>query len=254
MSTDKPIRQSALKYLAKSPAHYRDYLEHGMEATPAMLLGTAVHRLVLGGPTVHWFDGERRGKAWQEFRANLPGELILNAREYDTARAIADRVKEEAADTLEGCAFETQIEWSFFGRRCQSTIDAFKPGVVIELKVSKTADPRYFWPHMAVQHWEAQLAFYERALASSSDVNCAEAPPRELVIIAVEPKRPYACTVFHLPEEARKQGRKKIHAWMELLLQCERDDYWPAYADKPVKLAAPEWVADELEEDEEEVG
>jgi len=234
--------------MAKSPAHYRYYLEHGTEETAAMRLGTAVHRLVLGGPPVHCFDGERRGKKWEEFRDNLPGQLILNAREYDCARAIASAVKREAGELLDGCVCEAAIDWEFFGRPCRSTLDAFKSDAIIELKVSMTADPRYFWLHMAKQHWDAQLSFYERALMHAT----GDDGKRDLYIIAAEPKPPYPVTMFRLPEEARQLGRKKLHAWMEQLLACEKNDYWPAYADRVTDLQAPEWVSDELDEEDEE--
>lgn len=246
------VRLSTLKWMAESPAHYRHVKEHGIETTRAMRIGTAVHRSVLGGTPVQVFDGQRRGKAWDEFRVMHAGEEILTAGEYDTARAIADAVKSDASAmaVFDGCSLETHIEWSFMGRRCSSTPDAYNARRVVELKVSATSNPRWFWRHMDRQHWDAQLSFYEMALASASAVDGLQSPARDLIIVAVEPKPPYPVTVLHLPNEARMMGRKKVVSWFELLLQCERENYWPAYADKPVRLAAPEWIAEQSDEEE----
>lgn len=41
-----PVRFSQLKWMSRSPAHYRYYLEQPFEPTKAMRLGTAVDALL----------------------------------------------------------------------------------------------------------------------------------------------------------------------------------------------------------------
>src|ERR1700690_1852895 len=89
-----PVRFSRLRLMGKSPAHYK----HGYVAgTKPMLVGSAVHAALLGGPAVVVWDGVRRGKDYDAFVSDqLAGTLILSegeAREraYMVARMGANR-------------------------------------------------------------------------------------------------------------------------------------------------------------------
>ncbi|MEM9194841.1 MAG: PD-(D/E)XK nuclease-like domain-containing protein [Myxococcota bacterium] len=83
-----------LKLMARSPAHYAAYQDL-TEPTAAMRLGTAVHALALGGDLIR-YDGERKGNAWQSFKALVDGadHYVFDAPHRGNAWKAA---KEEAA-------------------------------------------------------------------------------------------------------------------------------------------------------------
>ena len=69
----EPIHFSRLKEARKSAAHLFAALnrtEH--HDTPAMLTGRVVHSFWLEGIEPIVYPGERRGKAWQEFKRSKP--------------------------------------------------------------------------------------------------------------------------------------------------------------------------------------
>jgi hypothetical protein len=242
--TLNPVRFSRLKLIARSPLHYAAAT---VEETMAMEVGSAVHSLVLGGKLVVQYVGEpdeatgeikkvvRRGKAWEAFRAEHAGDLILTAGEYQAARAIADAV---LANPLAAAALDGQREveraWQFGRRACGGRIDCVTADGVTELKVSNTADPARFVWHALRMGWLSQLAWYLDGLAAGGTML------EHARIVAVEPKPPYAVTVFKLSAATLDQARRTYRSWFERLLVCEATDEWPPYAQSEVELDVPD--------------
>jgi len=65
---DCAVHFTTLRYMSQSPAHYRARCESPFEPTPAMRFGTLVHMLCFEQPGVQVWQGDRRGKAWEQFR------------------------------------------------------------------------------------------------------------------------------------------------------------------------------------------
>lgn len=236
-----PVRFSRLKLIARSPLHYAAAT---VEQTMAMEVGSSVHSLVLGGdPIVAWRkvseNGNpcpRRGKDFEAFKADqAPKTIILTPDEYDAAKAIADAVKANrlAMRALDG-DHEVEARWRFGTRDCGGRIDAITADGVTELKVSQTAEPAKFIWHALKMGWLAQDTWYLDGLAAGGRLL------EHARIVAVEPKRPFAVTVFKLTPNAIDQARRTYRLWFERLLSCEASDQWPPYAQNEVDLDVPD--------------
>lgn len=239
--TLEPVRYSRLKLMGRSPAHYAAAT---FDETMAMEVGSAVHSLVLGGqPLVAWRKVSdagnpcpRRGKDYDAFVADQdPHALILTASEFDAANAIAASVQRNrlAMAALDG-EHEVERSWRFGDRACAGRIDALPFDGVSELKITMTADPRRFIWHALRMGWLSQDVWYLDGCAAGGDAR------RTCRIVAVEPKPPFAVTVFKLTPQAMDQARRTYRLWFEQLLVCEATNEWPPYAQNEVDLDVPD--------------
>ena len=233
-----PVRWSHLKNMCQSPAHYRYRLEHPISETPAMRIGTYVHKLLLGGPRlVEVYPGDRRGKAWEEFDAAY-GKIatVLNRSEGETASRIANAVMEhkQAMELLYSGAREETISWVQTGRVCVGTPDVASASVLVDLKVTVSADPKILRWHAIKMLWHAQLAWYANALSKINGFM-----PADIYIVAAESKPPYPVTILHMQPSAIMAGEAVWASCFSRLLQCEASGDWPAYSSVPVPFEAP---------------
>jgi hypothetical protein len=227
-----PVHFSDLKHMALSPAHYRARLDGEKRDTPAMMRGRLVHGLALGGGyQCAIYEGERRGKAWSEFKAAHPGVDIVTGEEYSEAERVATAVRQHpiAGPLLVG-ELETHVEWEMLGRKCSSRLDVLGDGFITDLKTSASSEPGRFSRGALRMCYHAQLAFYADAASFVGK------PPREAFLVAVEPEPPYAVTVLRATPRALEEGRKLCRLWMERLLACEAANEWPEYVQAIVDL------------------
>lgn len=224
------LHWSALKMMAKSPAHFRSYIEEGSDPTRAMQRGTLVHVLVLGGD-VAVYEGERRGKAWDAFEAEHEGRFIATRKEYDRARRCADAVANHpvAGPLLVG---RTEDEWhvTMYGRPCAGRIDCSGWLHTTDLKTTVDASPERFKRQSLYMGWHAQLDWYQEARRAMKQ------DPGGAYIVGVETKEPFAVTVLRVTDRALLEGRKLNRLWLERLAACEAANEWPAYVQTPVDL------------------
>lgn len=237
--TDR-VRFSTLKHFAQSPAHFRYWQSHEMKATPAMQIGTAVHARILGGPPVVCYDGTRRGKEWDAFRAyNRPDATILSTAEHATVEAIcsATFMHRPACEVLfdrQLAINEGLIEWTFNGVPFRSTPDRvfgpFNGATLVELKTTRDASPRGFLRDAERRHYHAQLGTYRAALAHDG------VRVSRVVIVACETVPPYSVAVYELSERALDIGYRLACGWLEQYKVCRDADEWPGYSQ-----SAMEW-------------
>lgn len=224
-----PVRFSHLKQMALSPAHYLEAVRTDRPDTLSMRLGRGVHSLLLDMPQrIAVFEGKtRNGKVWDAFKAEHEGKEILNRREHAQATAVATAIrndKEASRLLFDGTTMERRIDWSYMGRACRSTPDAFSPTWVVDLKTARTSEPDRFVRQATWMSYHAQLAFYVGALRYSG-----LAAPSEAYLIAVESTPPHPVTVLRLTERALEYGERKVRLWFERLLSCEATNKWPGY-------------------------
>ena len=111
----KPVRWSDLKWMAKSPAHFRYYRDEPFAPNDAMRIGGRVHSLLLGRNKFVTYSGIRRGKAWAQFVADTPSNIeIVNERESEVSECVADslRANRDAMKLLTQGDVEQRIEWT----------------------------------------------------------------------------------------------------------------------------------------------
>ena len=239
-----PVRFSLLKYMARSPAHYRWAVDHAgaedREESVAMRLGSAVDALVFEHRQVIGYSGIRRGKAWDEFRdACSKDTVILNDREFDTANAMRDALyaHDEARPLLTIGSSQVRLEWEFEGTACGGTPDIFTDGRVVDLKTSRTSDPRQFRRHAGQMNYHAQLAWYRYGIARAG-----VSMPKEAYIVAIESAPPFPVVVYKLTERLLEAGDAAWRAWMAALKIAKDGVKWDAYASATVEWDIDNWT------------
>ncbi len=227
------LRWSALKQIGKSPAHYKYHLEHPIEETDAMRVGSRVHDLVLHGGRntfATWRGGTRRGKQWDQFKIDHSGQTLMTGDQEDRCHEIASAVLADpaASEVLFGCVTEQERFWSIAGRECRGTPDAIGPSIIADLKVTNSGAPERFKWHALRMGYLAQLAWYDYGLMGGAS--------SRLSLIAVEDKPPYVVTVYDLSAAAAEQGHRTWRSHFERLRVCEDSGVWPGYSEAVVTL------------------
>lgn len=228
------VRFSALKHMARSPLHYRHALQHGMEETLSMRLGSGTHALVFGTPKVVVFKPRRAGKLWDAFEAEHVDDVILNEREHAIATAMARALTTDfLADMLTfapGTEHERKVEWKFGNRECSGRIDALGPDFLIDLKAVQDADPRWFPYQVRRMYWAEQVTWY------ADGCEAAGLGWRHPHLVAVENSAPYAVSVWRLTEADIVAARNRYSRWLVDVLQCEAANKWPGYSSEVISL------------------
>jgi hypothetical protein len=230
-----PLRFSVLKQISRSPAHARHAMTHESTPTAAMRFGTLSHSIFLGKGLPVVYPGERRGKAWAEFKEANQSEDIVTQEEFDRASemAVALHSHKEARNVLLGTREQT-ILFDFAGRPCRATPDVFAPGAhLTELKTTQDASPERF-PYIAARlSYASQLTFYKDGIGLAG-----LKLPEALYIVAIETKPPFVVCVFSITERMEDFARRIYRTWLERFLVCEQSNEWPGY---PMgQLDAPE--------------
>lgn len=250
---DGCVHFSDLKKMALSPAHYRASILTPEEPTSAMRVGTVAHTILLGpragAKTIAVFDGTRRGKAWDAFKAEHAGEEIVSASEWDRAEALTEAIRNDPVvrdeRLLEGVKCEVPQRWTMCGVECATSgIDLLGAAFIAELKTTMTSSPERF-PRLAINLWyHAQCAYYlSAARANNLDTS------RGFFIVAVESKAPFVVTCFKLTADLLEDGHKTVVRWLERLRVCEECDHWPGYSLAVVPLEPLPWMSGEDEEE-----
>lgn len=227
--------------LAKAPPH--------REPTPSMVLGSAVHCLVLEGEDefVKRFpvapECNRRTKAgkaaWEAFlaaQASLgPGITAITAAQQGTVCRMAEQVclHGEARDLLD-CARIREV--SLFGRldgvMCKARLDAVSStGLVLDLKTCADASPLGFRHSCRTYCYWLQAVHYLRL------ANLVWVLDHEFVFIAVETAPPYLVAVTRLGPRTMEHAMQEHADLLSRYAECQATDVWPGIdSTEPLEL------------------
>ena len=233
------ISKSDLDLLAKSPLHLKMKNEIKSEPSDTLILGSAVHKLVLERKD---FLSEfkiapgadkrtKEGKAiHEEFLKKIGKKTPIKWSTIKTALKIAKKVNSmhETAEFLK----DGLAEQSYFSEingvavKCRPDFYNEKIGAVIDLKTTSDASATGFARSVASFNYHVQAAFYNDILRSlGKEVNY-------FLFIAVETKAPYFVGFYELDAAAIEQGRKTYLELLELYKYCRERDEWWGYAKK----------------------
>lgn len=216
----------------RSPLHYRHPPPY--TDTTGRLIGRAVHALALEGrEDFAAFEGDRRGKAWTDFRDARPGTDILRATEADTVRAMAAAVRSRGL--FVGAEVEVSLTWSESGRPCKGRADWLGGDFVADLKTCGPLDvfARTAWRSMYVH----QLAWYGRGAGVD-----------RAYLVGVEAAFPHDVGVFEVPSILIDKANAEIDDALARLARCEAADVWPgAFPDVASLEVAPWMLSDDID-------
>lgn len=239
----------------KSPKHYwHKYLNPDREPeepTPAKVLGTAIHSIILEpdlfDSTVAINPGiDRRsnaGKAeYAQFLAESAGKLIITDEQAQACYAVRDTVHQHPL--ARGLLTGGKAEQSFYavddetGELIKCRVD-FLPdngSMIVDVKSTEDASPAAFGKSSANYRYPVQTAWYWHVLDSAFGEH-----PQHWVFLAFEKEPPYAIGVyFAQPDDV---ARAAIAAREDLLriVEHKRSGQWPDYGTEALPLTMPRW-------------
>lgn len=228
---DPALGSTSMKTLAmRTPANWKYESEHSTYKH-VYDIGTIAHSLILEGDSsgVTVIDvPDKRGNKWTvpETAARDAGKIPVTTAEWDSIKAMRDSVMAhpEAARMFTG----HKAEQSVFHREDSGLMvkvrpDAYKPGLIGDLKTTNDADPNEF----------GNTAFnfgYFISAAMYTDVwKAATGEDVEFVFVNVEKKAPYLVSVTHLTQADLNKGRVMIERAKRIYAECVKNNEWPGY-------------------------
>jgi len=255
------ISKSQLDRIARSPMHYRHWMDNRTEQTRQMVLGSALHTAVL---EPHLFEGQyscipadaprdlrylRHAKKpgaetlesiawWDAFDAK--GCTLLTPDEMAQVQGMRDAI---AAHEMASAALVGQREISVIanepetGVLCKVRPDCWNAplNLIADLKTCADASPRAFARSCANYRYHVQAALY-LAIAQAAGLDA-----ESFCFVAVESTAPYAVMVYDLDVQSLVAGMTQAQRDIKRLIECRAANHWPAYSTKPITLTLPEW-------------
>ena len=242
------VNKSTLWNLRKSPAHYKYFLENQREDTAAFAFGRAVHAAILT-PSAFKKDFvvipegiDRRTKAgkeeYQAFLDASAGKEILTAADAETVKAIVKAFKKnrDAVQLLKGTKREKPLFWTDDnGILCKCRIDAYKAGLIVDLKTAQDAETETFTKEALRYGYDVQAAHY---LDAYQHKESAVRP--EWYFIVIEKTEPYAINILRADIGFLDYGFIRRQELIEKLKACQDQKTYPDYGIN--ELCLPAWA------------
>jgi exodeoxyribonuclease VIII len=249
------ISKSALDYIAppRTPAHFKAYIDGllRVETTPAMRLGSMIHRAILEPETVagawvvkpHGMNfATKEGKEWKAAQ----DKPIITADEADTITGMRESVWAHPA--VKRVLANAKTECSLFangedGVLRKARIDALPEGgnVIVDIKSCQSADPDMMAKSVVSYRYDVQAAYYlDLCQLLGMDKT-------EFLFVCVEKQPPYAVAVYALDQQAIEWGRKQYQRDLAAVRHCMAEDHWPSFTTDITTLGLPAWATKQME-------
>lgn len=236
-----PSRSDLWRIHSTSPYEYHWRRERETdEETDAMRLGSAVHTAVLEPDkfegSVAVFDGTRRGKAWEEFKAEHDGKTLLTPTQHERAVNIRDYVRGEPklCRLFEEGQPERSIVWTdeeteLLVKARPDWLDGLRWRVV-DLKTTSDLDDWALMRSVKKYGYHLQGAmFLDACDALGMEV-------RDVWLLFVASDGPPLCKLKRIPDVAIDEGRAIYRAAMDTYAECWESGQWPRPEIKPEDL------------------
>jgi exodeoxyribonuclease VIII len=220
--------------LLKNPYKFKVGIKK--EQTPSMLVGSAIHCMVL---EPHLFDEDyivapvydartTAGKAIKaEFEAQAVGKTILQETQYQTARNCADAILNGGTAEF----FKNGVaEQPFFSVidgvavKCKPDYYIESMGIVVDIKKTTDASPKGFAKACLDYGYHISAAHYLSVLRSLGK------RANQFVLVCVEDTAPHMTAVYEFGQEELELGQKKVEEALALYKRLGEFDK-PVYRD-----------------------
>ena len=258
------VSQSQLKTLKESPRRYQAiYVTRTLctETSDAMDFGSLVHAVVLQPhkiaeefvcipSSVLTSNGQRRGKAWEQFVEDNPGKHMMFAEDFDRALVIQSKVLEHpfydlVMDWTEHV--EIPIAWTDeqTGVLCKGIPDIVcKNEWVIDIKTTNDltgfiqGKEKLTSTKIADFGYHLQGAFY---LGGASA--CYGRQFTRFALIVVETRQPYRVYAMEIDEQSLFAGRMQVTQLLEEYQRRMKHDDWSEEGEKSLlQVSIPSWA------------
>ena len=234
----KAVNQSTLKILlTKSPAHYLYATDNPSPDTPALVIGRAVHSLVLEPHTfpdlyiTSPFDSFRtkEAKEWRDRQT----AAVLSQGDLATVHTMAQAVLAlpQMKDWLGDYQREVTKTWEYRNIACKGRFDMLSPGGthVVDIKTCADASPKAFARSAVNFGYDFQGAFY----SLPTDAN-------RVTFVCVEKEFPHVTGVYTLSPCFLALGRAKVDRAIDILQACRVNFQFPGYGEQTLEV--PAWA------------
>lgn len=248
------VSKTALDKLARSPLHYRSWVDGvDEESTPALEFGSAFHAAVLEPDKFalkyvaqpdfgdcRFKEAKARRDAW---RLENAGKRIVSPADYATIEAMVHAVLDHplAGRMIQDGEPELTASWidGPTGLKCKARGDYYVRSrrLLVDVKSTLDASPKAFAKSVANYRYHVQDAFYRDGFTASG------APVEHFIFVVVEKSPPYAVALYSLDASAVGRGREVVRSGIDLLSECVRTGSFPGYSTSIQTLALPGWAA-----------
>lgn len=243
-STPDTISQTGMRYLLRSPLHYKAFLDEPRDLAPN--IGTATHAAILE-PNKFVYDytvyhGRRSGKDWDLFLTANPNKIILSETEMSAVRGMQKAVLNfedfPLKQTIPLGVPEKSIFWidPVTGVRCRIRIDLLTQSVIFDLKTVGDARPDGFLRQLLQKEYDLQSAMY------TEGVKRFVGHTLPFIFICVETAAPHGTWLHPAGESILENGNRKFRrglaAFQRLLLSNE----WHGYRNAISTLELPKYA------------
>lgn len=251
------VRRSDLWRMKESPEKYKWFLEHPPEQTPALVFGSAAHKMLL---EPDGFDDEfaaapavdRRTKTgkeeWERFLSENEGKTIIGMDDFVT---IADMAAKAMTVPMVRQLLSGKHEEAFFWIDpdteliCKVRVDALAEIdgkiVIADYKTAACAETNVFNQSVFKHGYNLQAYMYTEAVMKN-----LELPYRpDFYFIAQEKKAPYSVNVVLVTEDVMLSGMDCFREYMGTLARCMATGYWWGYNGlygEPNETYLPGWM------------
>lgn len=247
------LNGSKILHMRRSPMKYKHERDNPTPPSPAMELGTLVHRMVLEpglvGEIAVWGELEeqkvRRGKVWDAFREQNEGMLILTVQERDeilamTASVLRNKPIRQYANAIGPT--EVSLFWRHpvTNRRFKARIDKVVPesNTIFDLKTTRDCHSFRFGSQSYALGYHIKMALY----AQGWEILTGKYP--EVRLGAVDSKPPHESTVYRVTKDVLQQGAEDLNKLVYRIEKCEKERKWPAENEGETDLLLPQWAFD----------
>jgi len=258
------ISRSELWRLRESPEKFRWYQDHPEPPTPALILGTAAHKLLLEPDT---FNDEfavapecdRRTKdgreAYSAFLESSEGKSIITLADYQKAAEMAQKARETPfVNKLLNGERERPFFWvdDLTGEPCKIrvdcittvSIDGIPTTAIVDYKTTADASTDGFMRSAINYGYDFQAGMY------CEGVKRATGEKPIFIFIVQEKTAPYAVNVLLADELVVRRGYDIFRNLIGVYHKCKTTGNWYGYLgqfEDVHKLNLPAWLAKEIE-------
>lgn len=251
------VRRSDLWRMHESPEKYQWFLEHPPEPTPALIFGTAAHKMLLEFDS--FFDDfavapnvDRRTKAgkeeWERFLTESKGKTVISGDDFTTAREMAMKALSVpfVRQLLEG-----KHEQAFFwtdedtGIECKVRTDILTEMdgkvVIADYKTTANAKTDIFNQSVFKHGYYLQAWMYSEAVR----INMKLSYRPDFYFLAQEKHAPYSLNVIQVTEDVMTAGMDCFRELIGTLALCRRTGFYFGYNgvyNEPNETYLPGWM------------
>jgi PDDEXK-like domain of unknown function (DUF3799) len=240
------LSASGAKQLLISPAHYRASRDNTQTPSPAMVLGTITHQMILEPDQPPRYSVRRLNWATKEGKAEreelealrLP---IISEQDHERVLNMQRAVLEHPVTGAMVKAIERRehaLMWDQHDVKCKAKYDAItRRGNIIDLKTAVDASPVGFAKAIGNFKYHLQAAHYIDGLKIAEP----EAEGR-FQFVVVESNPPHAVAVYELDAAAINAGALMMKRAARIYKDALANNRWSAFPNSIVTLSLPGWA------------